>query len=302
MSAPCCVYDLTFNGENLPEIDAVKQCFSLSCKEWAFQKEAGNESGRVHLQARISLKVKERITGVIKKFPGWHISVTSNENRGNMFYVLKEETRLAGPWTSKDVVIYVPRQVREVSVLYPWQMHIIRDATVWNTRTINVVIDTVGNSGKSVLKSWIMCHGIGISLPYSNDFRDISRMVMDQPKKSLYLIDIPRALKKDALHQFFAGLESLKDGIAFDDRYKFRTEQFDCPNIWIFMNQVPNLNYLSQDRWRIWSIDGDRELVSQNEALDSSEASSSEENVEELNIDPVVVPPRRNIKILNKIN
>jgi len=77
---------------------------------------------------------------------------------------------------------------------------------------------------------------------------------MDTEKKPLYIIDIPRALRKDQLFQFFSGIETLKDGYAYDDRYHFKEEYFDCPNIWIFMNTIPDLEYMSKDRWRFYEI------------------------------------------------
>src|SRR5690606_24730073 len=65
---------------------------------------------------------------------------------------------------------------------------------------------------------------------------------------------IPKAIKKDQLCQFYAGIEEVKNGYAFDDRYKFREKWFDCPSIWIFTNKLPNLAMLSADRWKIWRV------------------------------------------------
>lgn len=87
------------------------------------------------------------------------------------------------------------------------------------------------------------------------------RMVMDTKKMRIYIIDLPRAMKKEHLFQFFSGIETLKDGYAYDDRYKFKEEYFDSPNIWVFMNIIPEESYLSTDRWKIWRIDTNKNLV-----------------------------------------
>nr|WAE42910.1 MAG: replication associated protein [Cressdnaviricota sp.] len=253
-----CVYDFTLHNET--DENKVKDLLKEWCKKWTFQEEEGEETKRLHMQGRFSLKVAERMSGVIKKFPGFHLSITSKENHDNMFYVSKEETRKRGPWSDKDKEIYIPRQIREIKTLYPWQEKIVNDENIWNPRTINVVIDTVGNNGKSILKTYVGVHGVGRALPFSNDFRDIMRMVMDTETKRLYIIDIPRALRKDQMYQFFAGIESLKDGYAFDDRYSFKEKYFDCPNIWIFMNIIPEREYLSKDRWRFWQISAGKTL------------------------------------------
>lgn len=217
-----------------------------------FQLEKG-ESGYEHYQGRISLKVKSRL-------PKWpydkiHWSPTSKANSDNDFYVTKEETRTQGPWKDTDENLYIPRQIREIKELHPWQQQVADSRHTWDTRTINVLVDTKGNNGKSILKTYIGCQGLGRSLPFMNDYRDIMRMVMDTPKKTLYIIDIPRALRKDALFQFFSGVETLKDGYAFDDRYHFREAYFDCPTIWVFMNMVPDTEMMSKDRWKYWTID-----------------------------------------------
>lgn len=255
---PICVYDFTCSKEHNGKDDIMK-LLKLHCKKWCFQEENG-ESGYPHFQGRMSLKMKERIGTCIHKFPRFHLSPTSKENSDNVFYVTKEETRVDGPWKDTDKVIYIPRQIRDIETLYPWQQHIVDDRNVWNTRTINIVIDETGNHGKSILASYIGVHEIGRSLPYSNDFRDISRMVMGTESKSLYIIDIPRALKKEQMFQFFAGIEQLKNGYAFDDRYSFQEKYFDCPNIWIFMNKKPENNLLSKDRWKYWEINYNLEL------------------------------------------
>lgn len=250
---PVCTYDFTLRRES-SEIEELKGTLQEHCKKWCFQLEEGSR-GYLHYQGRMSLKTKQRMTAVKKLFPKEiHLSPTSNENRDNNFYVVKLESRVDGPWSNQDR--YVPRQIREIKELYAWQQYIINNADVWDTRTINIVIDEHGCNGKSILRTYIGVHQIGRSIPYSNDYRDIMRMVMGTKKVPLYIIDIPRGIRKEQLYQFFSGIESLKDGYAYDDRYSFKEEYFDCPNIWIFMNHRPDsTRYLSKDRWKFWTLD-----------------------------------------------
>lgn len=255
-----CVWDFTCPVTSIKKEELVI-LLKDKCKKWCFQQEMGEESKYEHFQGRVSFKLKTRKPTTVIKFDGFHWSPTSNENSDNDFYVCDEDTRVAGPWKDTDKVFYIPRQIREVQELYNWQKCIIEDAKHWDTRHINILYDPNGNNGKSILKTYIGCHQIGRSLPFTNDYRDIMRMVMDTEKKSLYIIDIPRALKKDQLFQFFSAVETLKDGYAYDDRYNFKEEYFDCPNIWIFMNTVPSVDYLSKDRWKFWRIDEDKDLV-----------------------------------------
>lgn len=102
---------------------------------------------------------------------------------------------------------------------------------------------------------------LGRALPPVNDYKDLLRIVHDLPTSNFYLFDMPRALNKDKMYQFYSAVETIKDGYAYDDRYTFKEKVFDCPNIWIFCNVLPELSMLSLDRWNIWEIDASYNLV-----------------------------------------
>lgn len=251
MTSSCCVWDIRVSEDKISQSD-LANLFKHIAKKWSFQLEKGEQSGYLHFQCRVSLKTKARLNELRKRMNNLeaYFTPTSTANRDNDFYVTKDESRVAGPW--KDTDTYIPRQVREISKLRWWQLEIIESAKKWDTRTINILYDPVGGTGKTTLKTYIGCNKIGRALPFMNDYRDLLRIVMDTPKVPLYIIDIPRALKKDHLFQFFSGIETLKDGYAFDDRYSFKEEYFDCPTVWVFMNIIPDLSFLSTDRWKFW--------------------------------------------------
>lgn len=189
MTSPICVYDFTL--PNRYEIDELKKLLRKNCKKWCVQLERG-ESGYEHYQGRISLKMKKRLKQCKELFfNDIHLSPTSNENKKNMFYVMKDDTRIDGPWKDDDEEIYIPRQIREIEKLYPWQQHIVDNYDIWDTRSINIVIDKKGNNGKSILVSYMRAHKLAFAIPYCNDFRDILRMIMDVPTRRCYLIDMP---------------------------------------------------------------------------------------------------------------
>jgi len=145
-----------------------------------------------------------------------------------------------------------------IKELYMWQKQVIADAepslSKFDTRKINIIYDPTGNHGKSILKTWIGVYRIGVALPYSNDYRDIMRAVMARPARRLYIVDMPRAINKEQLNNFWSGIEDIKNGYAFDDRYHFKETYFDCPNVWVMTNTWPEIYSLSPDRWVIWGI------------------------------------------------
>lgn len=232
------------------------------CKQGTFQLEECQKTGRLHFQGRVSTKKRYRKTEIIKLasttfLRGIHWSPTSNASKGNVDYCTKEHTRVEGPWCILVIERYIPRQIREIKQLRPFQETIVRDCDVWNTRTINIVYDERGCNGKSVLKGYLRARGIGRPLPPVNDYQDMLAMVCDIPTSKLYIIDMPRAFKKDRLGGFYAAIETIKDGYAYDKRYQFREKIFDCPNIWVFTNTLPDFDFMSKDRWKVWEITAD---------------------------------------------
>jgi len=255
-------YDLTFSKDKVDR-DKIKTFFKQVAKKWCFQEEKGEKTGYMHYQCRVSLKVKQRLSTFqkdVKEFFGWEnvcpktVSITNNESKSNDWYAMKSETRVAGPWKDTDEELYIPRQVREIENLRPWQQSVVDTLGQWDPRTINVVIDRVGNNGKSVLVSWVRCFKLGRILPALNDAKDLMRATYDMPTSGAYLIDLPRALDKRRMNEMYSAIEQIKSGYCYDDRYNFREKVFDCPQIWIFTNAEPDQHLLSADRWKLWSI------------------------------------------------
>ena len=237
-------------------------------KKWVFQKEKG-DSGYIHYQGRISL-IKKREPEVLKNvlrragdldYFQFIAPTTTTEHQKEAFYATKEDTRIEGPFSDLDEERYIPRQIREIKDLRPFQQTIIDKANEWDTRSINIIYCEHGNMGKSILVGYLRAYGIARALPPVNDYKDLLRMVCDLPTSRCYLFDMPRSLNKDRLYQFFSAVETIKDGYAYDDRYQFKEKVFDCPNIWIFTNTMPDFNMLSLDRWKLWTIDDKYNLV-----------------------------------------
>lgn len=253
---PVCVYDFTLRSQDVDH-EKLQEYLKDGCKTWVFQEEL-SDTGYLHYQGRISLKVKGRLPqakAVFKDYTSVHLSPTSLQNMGNDFYVTKLDTRTRGPWKDTDEnAPYIPRQIRDIKSLWPWQQTVVDSANTWDTRSVNVILDTAGHTGKSTLATYIGVYKIGRQLPPFNDHKDLMRVVMDVPTSKLYMFDLPRAMNKDRLHSLYAAIETIKNGYAYDDRYSFREKYFDCPTIWVFSNFLPDSNHLTTDRWKYWKI------------------------------------------------
>lgn len=263
----CASFDFRFNEDAFETHTAVMAWLDGLAKHYTFQKERG-DTGYIHWQGRLSLIKKRRpaelitlLTTTARKVPNY-IEPTSNPEfrTGDAFYCLKEDTRIEGPWTDKDKPAYIPRQIREVKQLYPWQKAIVDSAKIWDTRHINLVYCPTGNKGKTTLVGWCRAYNLARVLPSVNESKDMLRMVCDMPTSNMYLFDMPRSMNKDRLYGFYSAIETIKDGYAYDDRYAFKEKVFDCPQIWIFSNTLPDFNMLSNDRWQIWEINNEKDL------------------------------------------
>lgn len=262
-------------------IDKVEEALNHFAQEWTMQLEECPSSKRLHLQGRFRLKVKDRMSALLKKMKssdlvGAHLSKTSTENTRNNFYVLKEDSRILGPWMLDPLgknpkKLYVPRQYRfKEESLRSFQKTIVERLTGFDPRKINCIVNFRGNRGKSTLIGWCLANyrKICMEVPPMNEFKDMMHHVCSwltqhgtEVGKNMF-IDFPRSIRQDKVYQFMAGIERLKDGRAYDLRYKSTMVNFDSPNIWLFMNTVPDLGYVSQDRWDFWTInEGTNDLV-----------------------------------------
>lgn len=128
-------------------------------------------------------------------------------------------------------------------------------------RSIKLVYDTWGCNGKSVFSEWLEYNGWAFEIPPMRSMEDIMQFCFSFQAQKVYLIDMPRGMKKDKLGEFYAGLECLKNGVCYDKRYAGKKRRFDRPQIIVFTNSIPALELMTRDRWEIWSMGQDRALV-----------------------------------------
>ncbi|AXH75489.1 MAG: replication-associated protein [Circoviridae sp.] len=275
-----CVYDFTLSCKMEDSVIDIKKWLNMMCKKWAFQKEEG-DSGYLHFQGRFSLKVKKRLVEIKAPFK-WRLSITSKCNCTNMFYVTKEETRIEGPWTDEDKVVYIPVQYRKyVNNLLPFQKSILNMPVNW--RVVNLIIDTTGNNGKSVTAALGELLYNGVDLPFCNDGNMLIQTVCDiiegqqERTPGPFFLDLPRAIPKIHMAGYFTACEQIKKGKVWDCRYKYKSWWYDSPNVWVFTNKKPDLSYLSYDRWKLWEINENKELVEFIEPEDELDIVSEEE-------------------------
>lgn len=250
------VWDYTIPEKDI-SLEELKKWCNVNCKTWCFQKEKGEKTDYIHWQMRISLKDKTRTPP--KPVKGCNYSPTSNENKENNFYVLKEETRIEGPWKDDDPDIFIPYQFDNIT-LKPWQQTIIDSLKIREPRIINYIYDPSGNSGKSTVASIAEIKYGAVDMPPINDMKELMQIMccecrdFDNRDPKGVFIDLPRAMDKDRMYGIYCAIEQIKKGKLYDTRNHYKKYWIHSPQIWVFSNTMPDITALSADRWRFYKI------------------------------------------------
>lgn len=265
--------DIVFSAES-NTYEGVRGFLSGWCKQWIFQKER-SDGGYEHWQVRASMLKKRRIQDHIyhwrtKKVPiifsekavsPTSASVFTGAERKVFQYVLKDDTRIEGPWKDTDEVKVQTKSVAYLQKegLKPWMTSVLNTCSVYDHRHINVMVDTLGNSGKTSFEDWLAFNDHAFDI-WFGPIKDMEEEAAKNVGKQCYTLNLPRALNKKEMSDFWQFIERLKDGRMRDARYKSKRMKMERPVIWIFTNDKPDLRGQSMDRWRFWCIE-DEELT-----------------------------------------
>lgn len=277
----CWMFDWRHTAADIEDVQLIIDSMKAIAKKWVFQREV-SDTGYDHYQGRFSLIKKRRATELKRNWAKMNLgiplpmylepSTDKSYKKDEFFYAMKAETRAEGPWKDSDKsaeVKYIPRQWRgKLETMYPWQKVVFDSAKNFNDRTVNLIYDPVGNNGKTVIAGLCSLHVNGVIVPAFNDFKEITQafcnIVMggDMRQPGPTLIDLPRAMNKEMLNGMYSAIEQIKSGYVYDARNKFKKWYYDSPAVWVFTNTLPDFDrLLSGDRWRLWTISTERELV-----------------------------------------
>lgn len=259
-SNPCARYHITIPKDEKHTAPIIAAELKQWASNWAFQLEK-SDTGYIHWQVELSLTKKRRLQEIVNKLKTTvlrgHMSISStNSGQKEFSYAMKADSRIEGPWTDKDEVLEIPREVRDFKMDRTWQQKIIKKIMeMIEDRWVNLLYDPIGGTGKSSLLKYLSWHKICQNVPPFNDVDKMMGWTCSLPPAKAYTIDMPRALEKKKLKAFWAGIENLKTGKMHDWRYKARERIISSPQVWVFTNRLPDYDCLSDDRWKIWMVD-----------------------------------------------
>jgi hypothetical protein len=281
-------WDIRYNADMFENENELFDTISGVAKHYVFQLEEG-DSGYKHYQGRISLIKKRRkqekhlLLKLFKDKRPNYLEPTSNPEflRGDAFYMMKEDTRLEGPWTDKDEVIPLTAQLKVFNefTLRPYQASLKEMCLKFDMRKIDLIYDPNGNIGKSLFSEYLEYNGLAEEIPPFRLMDDIFQWVCSRPIKKCYIVDMPRGMKKDKLGDFYSGIEIIKNGVAYDKRYAGKKKRFDRPRIFVFTNMLPEFSLMSKDRWNVWLVNEKYELIKYTQSVFTNIPSLPEEEL-----------------------
>lgn len=229
----------------------LQQWMSMNCDKWVFQLEEGKETKRKHYQLRIRWKTKTRGTQVtqnlldaIGKWGTCHVSPTSTNASKTFDYVLKADTRVAGPWADNDTSTNekldsaMPEDVKLCkSIPYPWQTRMTNMIDAYKPDVyIHMIIDPLGMNGKSTWTKTMFWTNRACVVPNLGECDKIMGFVCSMPRSNCYIIDIPRTMTINNTKNLVTSIENLKAGYVYDWRYHAKFNVISNPMIVITCN------------------------------------------------------------------
>lgn len=249
---PLYKYDFVLNNWTDKEVCQIKETIQRICKKAVFGFEIGEDCGTPHLQGYISLKRKQRITGIAKE-PGFaRVSFRAVRNEPAVIdYCMKD-----GNYWSHGF----PKPVKVIDNLYPWQKdaEALLTAPDTNDRTVYWWYDKDGNIGKSAFAKYMVVKHKALYC-CSGKYADLINLVfnVDMDQCRCVIFDIPR---NQGNNVSYSAIESIKNGLICNTKFETGTKAFNSPHILILSNSAPDMERLSKDRWSIKNIGCDESV------------------------------------------
>lgn len=197
--------------------------------------------------------VEERARTDLRSFQEWCSS--GDRTDGEAFQQFPNIYALYPAFVKKALLHYHPRAPEpQVEELYPWQETVLRIVEEPpSDRIIYFVVDYNGGAGKTTLVKIMKNRLSSFWCCRPGKAADMALMC-PIPAPRTIVVDCPKS-KTDVLQ--YSVLEEMKDGMLQSPKYHSCLIEFAVvPHVFVFMNQTPNRDMLSADRYRFIHPDG----------------------------------------------
>lgn len=249
----------TLNNYTEEEFNYLEEWLKIDAIDYAFQEEIG-ENGTPHIQFCMKFKNARYFNSMKKKLPKAHFEVCKNW-AASRSYCLKDDTHNGRRRELTKPKIFDPLESVE---LHDWQSDIcqLMEETPDN-RTIYWYWENVGCVGKTTLARHLCLQYPNQVLYLSGKKADIlygvySFLEEDENDLRMVILDFSRSLEN---YISWDAIESLKNGIFYNTKYKSAMCVFNYIHVVCFANFEPPFTQLSADRWKIINIGEEEELA-----------------------------------------
>lgn len=252
----------TWNNYPLEWKELIFPFLKSKCEKYALQLEVGEEDGTPHVQGSLKLKKKARWESF--GLPNTiHWEKTKNPVAA-FDYCLKKQTRDGNDNFWFYPVNLIPRKLILIEKLRDWQQTVCELIDLDpDDRTINWVYDSEGCMGKTVFSKYLFAKKKAI-IATGGGNKDIACLLAmlvaggrDLNEVTTFVFNFPRSTEGVS----YKAIESVKDGLMTSVKYESSTLVFNCPHLWVFSNELPNISKLSMDRWKVWTIKDEKLVV-----------------------------------------
>lgn len=240
-------YDFVVNNYTENEVCQLKVTLKNICKKACFGLEVG-DSGTPHIQGYISLKKKERYTG-LHNYPGLERASFRKvrNDKACIEYCQKDNCAFSWGFATK---------CRIITNLRPWQVEVERQCLLEpEERTINWIYDDQTNVGKTVFTKYMVVKHNAVFFTGGRKSDIACQLALEEKGgrdlNNNMIIIFNFGFEEDEID--YKAFENLKDGLISSSKYKSSGLCFNAPHIWIMSNRLPNES-ITRNRINVWKI------------------------------------------------
>lgn len=247
-------YVFTLNNYENLQIYNIEDWLNKNASIWCFGEEIGEE-GTPHLQGYMEFKNQKKWSEITNGCPDFQKAWSQNA-KGNLLQNYK--------YTSKQLLKFYyggfkPEKIdykEHIETLFQWEkdiLNIIKQKP--DKRKIYWYHEPVGGVGKTVFQKYLVSHYkdkykiIALSGKCADMKNGIIQFIEKNKGETpdIILINIP---KNKSLEYFsYEGLEAIKDMFFYSGKYEGGMVCGASPHVFIFSNEKPPLNKMSNDRF-----------------------------------------------------
>lgn len=169
---------------------------------------------------RCKKKAREEFPELVAKYPRWCYDILADQ---------------------KDISI-------EDHSLHDWQKHLEESLSEEaDDRKVVFVVDKAGGQGKTWFGKWYCKNHVDAQYMEPAKKADMAYALQDNLR--VLFLNVTRTTDSKNQEYLYSFVESVKDGMVFSPKYESRTKYFEKVHVVVMMNQDPNLELLSEDRY-----------------------------------------------------